>query len=550
MEAQKPHIIHILADDYGWANVGYHRAAGDRDVQTPNLDALMRNGIELDRFYAFQFCAPSRSAIQTGRSPIHVNVQNVNPESANPNDLEGGWQGIPVNMTGVANHLRKAGYRTHMVGKWDVGMATSAHHPRARGYETWLGYWHHANDYWQHTVDKCGVKAMKDLWRYDSTHDGPAFELANGPHCHQKNQRPSNETCVYEEKVLTDRVKEIINTHDISEPLFLFWSMHLVHYPLQVPDSYLEKFAFIHNTNRRHLHAMVNYMDNEVGEVFTLLKERKIWDNAIVVFHSDNGGEIIFDGMCGGNNWPLRGGKFSNFEGGVRVNAFVNGGLVPSARRGSKLEGFVTAWDWYATYAALANVDPTDHEAAAAGLPPHDSLNMWPWLSGEQTVSPRTEVVLGETTSLTPNGDGQTIVGGLIRGNYKLLVGADARKWNTNGLTYRIAQDVLTGPSWPNRTVSLNPMIFTRHCGRTTKVGCLFDIFKDPLETTSIAEQNETLFADMLMRLDEMQKTVYSPVRGSKDKAACTVAKSAYKGYWGPWVGVQYTRESDMTLVV
>merc|ERR1719221_2341969 len=194
-----------------------------------------------------------------------------------------------------------------MVGKWDVGMATSAHYPRARGYETWLGYWHHANDYWQHTVDRCGVKSMKDLWRYDSKYDGPAFDLANGPHCNQKNQHPSKETCVYEEQVLTDRVKEIVNTHNISEPLFLFWSMHLVHMPLQVPNSYLEKFAFVHKTSRRYLNAMVNYMDDEVGEVVTLLKERGIWDNAIVVFHSDNGGEIIFDGLCGGNNFPLRG---------------------------------------------------------------------------------------------------------------------------------------------------------------------------------------------------------------------------------------------------
>merc|ERR1712113_1187948 len=108
----------------------------------------------------------------------------------------------------------------------------------------------------------------------------------------------------------------------------------------------------------------------------------------------------------------------------------------------------------------------------------------------------------------------------------------DARKWNSNGLNYRIGQDMLTGPAWPNRTVSLNPMILTRHCGRKANIGCLFDIFKDPLETTSIAKQNEALFADMLTRMDELQKTVYSPIRGSKDKIACTAAKSVYKGYW------------------
>lgn len=545
-----PHIIHILADDLGWAELGYHRAAGDKDAQTPIIDALIKGGIELDRFYVFQYCSPSRSAIQTGRNPVHVNVQNVPPEQSNPKDLDGGWQGIPVNMTGIATHLRRAGYRTHMVGKWDVGMATMEHHPRARGYESWLGYWHHANDYWQHTVDSCALKTVKDLWRYDSQHDGPAWDLANGEQCSQNNQNPEGETCVYEEKVLTDRVKEIIRDHNASEPLFLFWSMHLVHYPLQVPDKYLQRFSFIQNTQRRHLHAMVNYMDEELGEVIALLKERGIWDNAVVVFHSDNGGEIIFDAQCGGNNWPLRGGKFSNFEGGIRVNAFVTGGMVPEARRGAKLDGYATGWDWYATYAALAGVDPTDHKAAAAGLPAHDSINLWPWLSGAQQASPRTEVVVGETTSLTPNGDGQTVIGGVISGRYKLLVGPDARKWNTNLMTYRVSQDVQTGPNWPNRTISLRPMLFTRHCGRTPDVGCLFDIFEDPYESSSIAEKNLTLFNELLARVDELQKTVYSPNRGLANKGACKKAESSYKGYWGPWVGVDTVPQLVEQLLV
>eukprot|EP00434_Breviolum_minutum_P013270 symbB.v1.2.011690.t1/scaffold787.1/size162597/1 len=88
----KPHIIHILADDLGWSEVGYHRDPADHDVQTPNIDSLARSGIELDRFYSFQFCSPARSAIQTGRNPVHVNVQNVPPEYVNPHDPQGGYQ--------------------------------------------------------------------------------------------------------------------------------------------------------------------------------------------------------------------------------------------------------------------------------------------------------------------------------------------------------------------------------------------------------------------------------------------------------------------------
>ena len=94
------------------------------------------------------------------------------------------------------------------------------------------------------------------------------------------------------------------------------------------------------------------------------------------------------------------GGKFSNFDGGIRVNAFVTGGALPAPRRGVVDEQLATIWDFYATYAFLAGVDPTDHAAAAAGLPPHDSLNLWPWLSGENATSPRTEVVIGDTPPL------------------------------------------------------------------------------------------------------------------------------------------------------
>ena len=115
-----PNILHILADDFGWAQVGYHQPPGSRDVQTPNLDALRSSGLTLDRFYTHAYCSPSRCALQTGRAPVHVNVQNVIPEVFNANDLQGGYQGAPPNMTGVAELMKRGGYDTFAVGKWDV----------------------------------------------------------------------------------------------------------------------------------------------------------------------------------------------------------------------------------------------------------------------------------------------------------------------------------------------------------------------------------------------------------------------------------------------
>ena len=100
--------------------VGYHRNdAGSGEVSTPTLDRIAQDGLRLERLYVHKICSPTRCALQSGRAPVHVNTQNVLPEVANPRDPVSGYQGIPVNMTGVAQLLAGAGYRTAAVGKWD-----------------------------------------------------------------------------------------------------------------------------------------------------------------------------------------------------------------------------------------------------------------------------------------------------------------------------------------------------------------------------------------------------------------------------------------------
>lgn len=119
---------------------------------------------------------------------------------------------------------------------------------------------------------------------------------------------------------------------------------------------------------------------------------------------SDAGGPLYNNGAPGASNWPLRGGKGSNWDGGVRVPSFVSGGVVPRRVRGTKRDGLVTLWDWYATWAGLAGVDAnspaTEAEAEANGLPPvgDDSMDLWPYLVGDVSTSPRRTMALGDTT--------------------------------------------------------------------------------------------------------------------------------------------------------
>eukprot|EP00466_Bigelowiella_natans_P019759 jgi/Bigna1/88720/estExt_fgenesh1_pg.C_370046 len=541
----KPHIIYILVDDWGWADAGYHREVNDSDLQTPNIDDLVRNGVELDRFYTYKFCGPSRCAIQTGRNPIHVNVLNDEPDVANPGDPISGYAGIPPNMTGMASILKRAGYRTHAVGKWDVGMASQAQHPKNRGYDSWLGYWHHWNDYWTHyeEEDTCNGSKLRDLWKYNSSYDGPAFEAKNGGNCSQENQQPEGEICVYEEEMFKSEAFQIVRDHASShkeEPLFLFWSLHLVHAPNQVPDSYLEKFKHVDDPRRRVVNAMVYYMDEEIGEMIRLLKNEtagtNIWNQTLVVIHSDNEGPLearedaIRNESSLANNWPLTGGKGSNWEGGIRVNALVSGGIIPQNRRGEKETGYVTAWDWYSTFARLAREDPFDYESSKVGLPPIDSINAWPTLTGNANQESRKEIIIGDATTFV---SGNTLVGGLIRDQYKLLVG----KKDGEGV---IGYYVQTGPYWPNSTTPKLPPSWphfnTKVCCRKVENGCLFNIFDDPSERNSLSEQKPDLFVELLSRVDNAQLSVFSPNRGEKDDEACDVGENTYNGYWGPFL--------------
>jgi len=230
------------------------------------------------------------------------------------------------------------------VGKWDVGMATPQHRPIARGYSTFLGYFHHANDYWSMNEGTCdstvlfnnddGVddkykpttlntqvskpRAIKDLWRSNATYDGPAYDLENGPSCSQSNQNPEGEVCRYEDDIFLKEVLTIVSSHEATIPLFLVYSMHLTHFPLEAPQSQLDAFAFVDSPLRQRMNAMTNLVDQYVGQVVSTLRATDMWNNTLLVFHGDNGGEIIFGESCAGNNFPLRGGKFSNWEGGIR----------------------------------------------------------------------------------------------------------------------------------------------------------------------------------------------------------------------------------------
>ena len=222
----------------------------------------------------------------------------------------------------------------------------------------------------------------------------------------------------------------------------------------------------------------------------------------MLVVSSDNGGY-----ESGGTNYPLKGMKGSDWQGGVRVNAFVSGGYLPASRRGQKTEGYIHLADWYATFCGLAGISPVDDLAASFGLPAIDSLDMWPLISGQTSTSPRTDVPIS--------------LNALISGDYKILTGtvSDAQWLELDH---------------PN-TNSANVLFPDEKC---KKRGCLYNIKSDPEERNNLASTHKATLRSLRLKLQAYQNTHFDPYRGSVSPEACTAALGKHQGFWGPFVSV------------
>lgn len=568
---KQPHILAILWDDFGWASASWHRdyvlggehIPASSEVQTPALEALLRQGLELDRAYAFRECSPTRSAIQSGRHPTNVNVMNAAMETVNPGDPVAGFAGIPRNMTGIATKLAAAGYVTAYFGKWDAGMATPDHPPDGRGYQQGLWYYHHDNDYWSMTGGpQCNGQPITDLWHKRAGMDRGMPALGFNSTCvgrfppgvHPEQCKPGphhrmlhNIWKGYEDALFEHHVINLLDNHDPSRPLFIFWAPHAVHGPLQVPDAFLDRFANLEVADapqgeRQTYAAMVAMADESVGNVTRKLQEKGMWDDLVIVFMSDNGGPISEHGMTGGNNYPLKGGKYSNWEGGIRINSFVSGGFLHPSRRGRRYRGLVAAWDWYATFASLAGVDATDFRAQASGLPPVDSIDMSELLVGGRSLSAcrlRRDFPIGAQPrptaleSATPCEDIAPWINSID--NCSSVVGIiaerEGRLWKL--ITGLEKQYVATGPYTPNSTAFLSTAPeYDRDCG----AGCLFDLESDPLESTDLAELRPQMVNSLQRRMEEHARRSFNPRRGFNTGQACDAALNEYGGFWGPFV--------------
>lgn len=509
---EKPHIVMLLADDLGWASVGWHRPEGvpQNEINTPNLYNLVKNGIELDRAYVYWMCAPSRSSLQSGRVPMHGHMWG----SDFAYDPQQGGGGMPLKMTGMAEHLKSAGYAAHFVGKWGAGWANFEQLPVSRGYDSSFGFLGNSIDPW---TDEWGDFAPTSHRPQNAEKTVDRWE-SRGPSIFDREIPPAvaglprgvvgEKESDYQEFQTKQRVLRIITDHDKSKPLFLCYCFRLVHEPLYLPLRMYESVGQLNGDYKdivyripvRQLYAGgVKYMDEIIGEMVDKLQYFNMWKSTLLVFMSDNGGPVFGGAHTnGGSNFPLKGGKDSPFEGGIRSVSFVSGGFLQEKaphRVGTKLDGYVHICDWYSTFAALAGVDPTDQKAKYFNLPPIDSLNMWPYLSGADDWSPRDEVYISKGT--------------LIKGHFKIVEDKGDGE---------LDQGCWSGPLHPNSTYpTMTQISFRRAHGgdgplclrkeSCSKDGCLYNIRDDPGEHHDLSESYQEKFYELRDRLDHLRKT-------------------------------------------
>src|SRR5216684_3826582 len=333
-----PNIIYIVADDLGWADVGFHGS----EIKTPNIDQLAQTGARLEQFYVQPMCTPTRAALMTGRYPLRYGLQTlVIPASLS--------YGLPTDEWLLPQALKEAGYTTAILGKWHLGHAKREFWPKQRGFDYQYGAQLGEIDYFTHSV------GGKTDWYRDN--------------------KPVNEKG-YVTTLLGDDAVRFIDAQNSKKPFFMYLAFTAPHTPFQAPQEYIDKYKQISDPNRRTYAAMITAMDNQIGRVMQALEKRGLRQNTIIIFHSDNGGnqsahlagETEVKGPLPASNGPYRGGKGDLYEGGTRVPSLINwpGRIKP----GTVVDQMMHVVDYYPTLARLAG-------ASLSKSKPLDGLDMW-----------------------------------------------------------------------------------------------------------------------------------------------------------------------------
>ena len=318
--AESPNILVIMVDDLGYGDLS---CFGAEDLRSPEIDSLASQGMRFTEFYAnCPFCSPTRASFLTGRYPELVGVPGVIRTHAHNN-----WGNLADDAISIADVLKGAGYHTALVGKWHLGL-TAPDRPNDRGFDHFAGYLGDMmDDYYKHR--RHGINYMR-LNTEEVDPNGHATDLFTDWACDYLSSRKGK-----------------------KDTFFLFLSYNAPHTPIQPPKDWLERVMKRQpdiSPTRAKLVALIAHLDHGIGQVLDCLESNGFSKDTLIVFTSDNGGQI----NVGANNGALRDGKQSMYEGGLKVPTCA---VWPDRiKAGSTSTQQMITMDLYPTICAAAQV--------------------------------------------------------------------------------------------------------------------------------------------------------------------------------------------------
>ncbi len=345
--SQSPNIVFILVDDLGWADVGCYGA----DLhETPNIDRLASQGIRFTQAYAASpVCTPTRASIMTGQSPARLHMTIWHEGALRAPNRRRPWieakaeHNLSLEHFTLAEALRDVGYQTWHVGKWHLGDA--AHYPEAHGFDLNIGgtFWGAPSTFWY---------PYRGNW-------GRSPEIRYVP------DLPFGKPGEYLPDRLTDEAIRLINKAG-DAPFYLNMWYHTVHTPIEGKEQLVRHYTRKLKSGNHHQNpiyaAMVHSMDENVGRLLAALDKSGKADRTLVIFFSDNGGYVNdYKQQRVTNNHPLRSGKGSLYEGGIREPLIVRwpGVIQP----GGVCHEPVISTDFYSTICEIVGVKDASQQA-------------------------------------------------------------------------------------------------------------------------------------------------------------------------------------------
>jgi len=331
--AAPPNVFMFLIDDMGYNDIPWN----NKDIEMPFTASLATDGKILTNAYASHVCSPSRGAFLTGLYPHRIAMSHGVYGESNP-------ECTPQEFKLLPEKLKEAGYVSHAIGKWHLGFCEVDCTATARGFESFYGFYHGAVDHWTR-VTSAGTPGFdwhdEKVGDLDSIYE-PDWSGAD---------LPSDN--VYTQDLLTQRAIKIIDEHDHNKPLFMYLPSPLVHTPMQVAQHYIDDVPESKGDETRRIFiAMCKALDDSIKLTVEAIKAAGLYENSVIIFHSDNGGEMNY-----GSNMPYRGCKGSLWEGGMHVPAMIHSPLMDESERGKLEDGMTYIADMHSTILDLAGLD-------------------------------------------------------------------------------------------------------------------------------------------------------------------------------------------------